>query len=230
MNKILKSLVVGGLGLMMLPGMVKADVEGETMTGFGSNSSDAYVNSITDANTYDITVTWGNLSYDYVKYGNEYSWKPIGVTNYLHVANNSTADVKASISWEATIDGVTADYDGTMFDSSVEGCNLQDSISTWIWSGTSDYEGYNGQQPIYSDETCQTKVATNSEYDENDSYYMIGNKETKTSDTSVNLRNVDSVKWMINLTGGSKKDVQVALDSDSKIGTFTVTIASTEEE
>ena len=118
MNKILKSLVVGGLGLMMLPGMVKADIDGDVLTSAGSSSGNAYVNSIDDSDKFEVSINWGSLQYDYIKQTeNSYAWMPVNdESNYIEVVNVSTMGINTELSWNASIEGTTANYSGYVTD------------------------------------------------------------------------------------------------------------------
>lgn len=251
MNKVLKSLVVGGLGLMMLPGMVKADIEGQET--LGSYSNNAFLNRIENGNTYEIAISWGDLSYDYVKQSDgSYAWIPVvpepidglgdpDATNYIEVLNLSTAEVEVSIDWKTAITGVTASYDTSVTNFENLGCTMEYSDGvTWWWNNTGSEEGYltaTGGK-YYTDEDCTNEVIEGTLYESGKYYYKIPTLDSSTS-SKVILPQSDfiedryaysKVQWWIDLAGGDYENVKTAYKSDDKIiGSFTITIGDLED-
>lgn len=240
MNKVLKSLVVGGLGLMMLPGMVKADVGGEVLNAAGSSSANAYVNSIDESDTFHVSIYWGDLQYDYVKQTDSaYAWVPVTEeSNYIIVDNYSTFVINADVSWNATIEGTTATFEGNIIDYDNYVC--QSSYYTtqpYVWNENAyDENGvlinnkYSkpvaGDQTslIYTDDVCSVEVEEGTEFVEG-VYSRFVPEENAFSGSSVSLESMQSADWDMWIVGGEKSAVEEALAGDKVIGSVTVTIS-----
>lgn len=83
---------------------------------YGSSSSDMLVNSYTQEKTYNVTITWGSMEYDYVeKLDGTSEWTAIRDTDgmaqgYVLVENYSNVAMNAYIKFESSIEGVEANY------------------------------------------------------------------------------------------------------------------------
>lgn len=241
----LKSLVVGGLGLMMLPGMVKADIDGDVLTSAGSSSSNAYVNSIDETDTFNVSIYWGDLQYDYVKQTEDsYAWMPVAdFSNNIMVDNMSTFSVDASIGWNAGIEGTTANFEGHVTDYEEFVCSyIYYPQQPYIWNENAyDENGYlidtkykkplSGDQTslIYTDSACSTEIAEGTEFVEG-YYYGYAPSETAFGGSNVTLKPMQGADWDMWLVGGSKAAVEEALAGDKIIGSVTVTISESASE
>ncbi|MBQ6817073.1 MAG: hypothetical protein IJO27_01435 [Bacilli bacterium] len=240
MNKVLKSLVVGGLGLMMLPGMVKADVGGEPLNSPGSSSANAYVNSIDESETFHVSIYWGDLQYDYVKQTDSvYAWVPVNEEgNYIIVDNMSTFAINADVSWNASIEGTSASFEGHVIDYDNYVCqSIYYANQPYEWNESAyDENGVlvNNQYSkplagdqttlIYTDDACSTEVVEGTEFAEG-LYYGYTPSFTAFGGSSVSLESMQSADWDMWIVGGEKSAVEEALAGDKVIGTFTVTIS-----
>ena len=237
MNKVLKSLVVGGLGLMMLPGMVKADVDGDVHNSPGSSSANAYVNSIDDSDKFDVTLYWGNLQYDYVKQSeSSYVWVPVNdEENYVEVINNSTLSINAELSWNAEIEGTTAHYYGVLRDFDDYVCSytyFSEQPYNWNDDGwdefgnaiSNKYALGDETNPIYTDYDCSTVVDEGTEF-ASGAYYIYQPSETYFESASYDITSTQSAEFYVTLGGGEKADVEAALAGDKVIGSVTVTLS-----
>lgn len=245
MNKILKSLVLGGLGLMMLPNMVKADVGGEPLNGPGSSSANVYVNSIDETDTFHVSIYWGDLKYDYVKQNESlYAWMPANEEgNYIIVDNMSTFKVDASIAWNAGIEGTKATFEGVVTDYDNYVCySSYFTTQPYEWNENAyDENGilvnnkYSkplaGDQTtlIYTDDVCSMEVAEGTEFTEG-VYSRFAPDENAFSGSSVSLESMQSADWDMWIVGGEKSAVEEALAGDKVIGSVTVTISESTSE
>lgn len=238
MNKVLKSLVVGGLGLMMLPGMVKADIDGDVLTSPGSSSSgNAYVNSIDDSDKFNVALVWGSLQYDYVKQTeNSYAWVPVNdESNYIEVMNGSTMSVNAELSWNAEIEGTTAHYYGVSTDYDNRVCSyIYYPEQPYNWNGdgwdefgnvvSNKYALGDETDPIYTDDKCSNLVAEGTEFTAG-GYYAYRPSEGYFEGGSKDITSTQAAKFYVTILGGEKSDVEAALAGDKIIGSVTVTIS-----
>ncbi|MBO5095965.1 MAG: hypothetical protein J6B98_03745 [Bacilli bacterium] len=94
-----------------------ADVDNGTITeDYGEASSDLFIQSYTQEKTYNVTITWGCLEYDYVeKLDGTSEWKAAAFSdgmgeNYVLVENYSNVAMNAYIKFESSIEGVEANY------------------------------------------------------------------------------------------------------------------------
>lgn len=252
MNKVLKSLVVGGLGLMMLPGMVKADMNGQET--LGNYSSNATLNKIDNGNYYELAIQWGNLSYDYVKQDNDsYAWVPVAVEdeygnsesqNFIEVINLSSAEVAVSIDWKPSVTGVTASYESDLINFDNLDCIADNSdAATWWWGGSDDnyqplieYSSTEGTK-YYTDSSCTTEVTDGVPYEMGKYYYkapssIVSNEVSVVLPTSGYVEDrhfYSDVRWVIDLAGGDYENVKTVYNTDEKIiGSFTITIEDLE--
>ena len=215
MNKILKSLVVGGLGLMMLPGMVKAEAEDITsLDSLGSDFRTATINGIKES-VISVSINWGELKYNYVNSEGSYVWEAENDSNYIMI-NLDEGELNATLSWNPAINGVEVKDYNVQVNTAPVGCSLIE------YNGTVAENG----EIVYSDNTCSTQLEVGASYTAGNAYYYNYDRDAQegTSDI-INLREDWSATWIIDLVGGTKSDVQNALDGDKTIGTFTVTLS-----
>lgn len=239
MNKVLKSLAVCGLGLVMLPGMVKADLNGEQT--LGSYSGSAKLNNIDNGERFELALTWGELSYDFVKQENgSYAWVPVNTvdeysgestsSNFINLINLSTTQVAATVSWNTNITGVNAN-----FDLSSSQCNIENEQNPYGWneqdvSVNASYSTTNGAT-YYTDSNCSTEVTEGTEYMSDQYYYKAPVNGLGGYDSSYVLmpafgnRISSNITWNVNLEGGELANVKIiSKTTDKVIGTFTVNI------
>lgn len=218
MNKILKSLVVGGLGLMMLPGIVKADAEDITsLDSLGSDSRTAIINGIKEE-VISVDINWGELKYNFVYSEGSYVWEAENDSNVIMV-NVNEGEVNATLDWTSAINGVEVKDYNVQVSSAPVGCSLIE------YDGTVEENG----EIVYSDNTCSTQLEVGTNYTAGNAYYYNYDRDAQEGiSEEVALRTDESAAWVIDLVGGTKSDVQTALDGDKTIGTFTLTLSEYE--
>lgn len=239
MNKVLKSLVVGGLGLMMLPGMVKADVDGTFIEQPGSYSNNVIVNSIKEEDVYKINVYWDMLEFDFIgdSTGN-FSWEPVYESgNEIMVESYSNVTVDAEISWESKIENVTADFYGKRIDFNAGVCGtISLPYLQYIWGGgdenglISTYSSESGA--LYTDAACTIEVAEGTEFVPGDYYTAMPSEYAGDNDeglgNTITLWENMTAHWTMDLSGGSKDAVEEAIADDSIVGSVTITISKSD--
>lgn len=114
------SLTDGEDGGSIIPNWIispKTEVGGDGITeDYGESSSDLFIQSYTQEKTYNVTITWGCLEYDYVeKLDGTSEWRAAAFSdgqgeNYVLVENYSSVAMNAHIKFESSIEGVEANY------------------------------------------------------------------------------------------------------------------------
>lgn len=160
--------------------------ETQITEGYGASSNDLIINNYSQEKTYNVTITWGSMEYNYVeKLDGTSEWQALindegTAQNYILVENFSNADMQAYIKFESSIEGVEANY-------------------------ISDYSYYeNDEEHVNSD---NLDYITMDAYVENENRYH------------------SAVQWVVNLTGGTYDAVEDAYNNGNrKIGTITVMV------
>ena len=257
--------ILGGLFAVLLVGTFAVrNVKAETLDDLGSEGKDATIQTVYEPEIYNIDIKWGSMKYTYyrVSEGN-YGWHGYGdgytLGNYVEVTNNSTNDIKATLSWESAITGVTASFDhseriqgnGTCVDA------IGAIATTEAWSDQG-MQGEYRMSPdreliIYTDNTCQTYVTPGTLYNEQTTYYTValdstdithGNNVTVPAPilsenapftvagfyNQGNGRSLSTTThFSIELSGGSETDVKAAYNTEAK-KIGTVTVTITDAD
>ena len=255
--------ILGGLLAVLLVGVLGVNVvKADTLYGAGSSGKDATVLGIDDTTIYTVNIKWGSLKYVYhkVSEGN-YTWIVGGDDentyrdgNFVEVTNFTNVPIKATLSWESSITGVTASYSHTNRTIANGTCTALSAViwgKMWSDNGLSgEYRIYDRENALYTDDTCTTLVEDGASYNSSNTYYYVSLNRTTSVDSdnatipspelyenasftpvgSFNAGNGTTLptitEFGINLAGGSLSDVTTAYNTQAKkIGTVTVTIS-----
>lgn len=205
------------IGLALLPGLVKAEVEDITsLDTFGTDSRTATINNL-EEQVISIDINWGELKYDYIYSEGSYIWEAANGSNKIMVQVNS-GNVTATLDWTSAIEGVEVkEYYASMESDESRICDIISNV----------YE-IQPDQIVYKDSTCQTVYQDGEEYMEGQLYayrnLTFGFEDGPNQ--SVDLEGGERVTWTIDLVGGSLEDVRAAYATEERIiGEFTITIA-----
>ena len=192
------SKILGGLFAVLLVGTIGTNmVKAETLEGLGNNGKDASVASVYEPDIYSVDINWGSMRYTYYKVSDDnYAWHGYSdgykLGNYVEVTNNSTKDIKATLSWESSIAGVNAIFNhsdrlqgrGTCADAK----GLIATTNAWSDNGTSGVYrmSSNHEEIIYSDDTCETYVEAGTVYDDQTTYYTVQLENIRQTNNSNN--------------------------------------------
>ncbi len=256
--------ILGGLFAVLLVGTLTTKaVKAETLDGLGSEGKDATVQTVLESDVYSVDIKWGSMRFTFEKVSDDnYRWIPQNdgyrTSNYVEITNNSTKDIKASMSWNETISGVNSRFTYTSKTQGKGTCIALDGIGdSSIWSDEGLEGGYrmdsNKENVLYSDATCETYVESGSAYSNSATYYMVSLDYTDpayiastTISAPILYENAPFTVagfyntrmgrllpttgiFEMSLYGGNTNDVKTAYNSETKkIGTVTVTITDAE--
>lgn len=256
--------ILGGLFAVLLVGTLTTKaVKAETLDGLGSEGKDATVQTVLESDVYSVDIKWGSMRFTFEKVSDDnYRWIPKldddnKSSNYVEITNNSTKDIKASMTFNESIDTVGARFS---YSSKTEGkgtCQALESVMPTLWSDEGTNGGYrmssNHEQILYSDSECNTYVETGTTYDSSKTYYMVSLDSTSYGYIASSVIKAPVVydtapfsvvgqiysgmgrklatkgTFDVSLYGGNATDVKAAYNTEAKkIGTVTVSITDAE--